>query len=104
MMHAGSIEGQAPFTAEGIIARQKYETPGGEGGNQHPRQDSEKGIEGPAVVAKETVESAPVAIADLATGVDAFGDKAVSRGEDPARNDIEEKDGGGLGKEAEEFP
>jgi len=54
-------------------------------------------------MAEEAVEAAPVTATDLSTGEDTFGDEAVSRGKDPAGNDVEEEDSGGLGKEAAEL-
>jgi hypothetical protein len=80
MMHAGAVEGQAAFTAQGIIAGQKNGTGASEDSDQQFGQELEKEIECPAIVAEEAMEAAPVAVTDLATGEDAFGDEPVSGG------------------------
>ena len=93
VMHAGAVEGQAAFAAEGVVDGPEESGPRGEDGDDELGQGHGEGVEVPGGVAEEAMEPAPVADADLAAGEDDLGDVAVAVGEDPAGDDQRRRSG-----------
>ena len=90
VMHAGAVEGQAAFAAEGVIDGPEEGGPRGEDRDDELGQGHGEGIEVPGGMAEEAMEPGPVADADVAAGEDDLGDVAVAMGEDPAGDDHDE--------------
>jgi len=73
-MHAGAVEGQSAFAAEGVVDGPE------EGGARREDRDDQfgqaqrEGIEVPGGMAEETMKPRPVSVADIAAGEDDLGD------------------------------
>ena len=89
-MHAGAVEGQSSFAAEGVVDGPEESGTGGEDGDDQFGQEQGQGVDVPGGMAEEAMEPAPMAVADVAAGEDDLGDIAVTMGENPARDDLHE--------------
>ena len=102
VMHAGAVEGQPAFAAEGVVDRPEEGGPRGEDRGDELGEGHGEGVEVPGGVAEEAMEPGPVADADLAAGEDDLGDVAVAMGEEPAGDDQREGLVGGCGEDGGE--
>ena len=89
-MHAGAVEGQPAFAAEGVIDGPEEGGARGEDRDDQLGQAHGEGVDVPGGVAEEAMEPRPVSVADMAAGEDDLGDEAVPLGEDPAGDDDHE--------------
>ena len=94
VMHAGTVEGQAAFAAEGVVDGPEESGARSENGDDELGEVHGEGVEVPGGVTEEAMEPAPVADTDLAAGEDDLGDIAVTVGENPTRDDDREGLGG----------
>ena len=102
VMHAGAVEGQSAFAAEGVVDGPEESGPRGENRHDELGEDHGELIEVPGGVTEEAMEPAPVADADLASREDDLGDVAMAMGEDPAGDDQGEGLVSGRGKDGGE--
>jgi hypothetical protein len=98
VVHAGAVDGQAAFAAQGIVAGQFDEAQGGKGGEQQARQVIPQGIEAPASFAEEAVVTGVVAVVRRAAGQDQFGDETLPDRQAPAGEESLEGLETGLGE------
>ena len=89
-MHAGAVEGQSAFAAEGVVDGPEEGGPRSEKGEDQLGQAHGERIEVPSGMAEEAMKPAPVSVTDIASREDDLGDIAVTMGEDPARDDERE--------------
>lgn len=79
VVHAGAVNGQAPFAAQGIVAGQFDEPGRREGRQQDAGQHAPEEIEVPAGLAEEAVVATVVTVVSRATGQDQLGNEAAPR-------------------------
>ena len=89
-MHAGAVEGQSAFAAEGVVDGPVESGAWSDKGGDELGEVHGERVEVPGGVAEEAMVPAPVADADLAGGEDDLGDIAVTGGEDPPCDDERE--------------
>ena len=102
-MHAGAVDGQSAFTAEGVIDGEEQ----GAGGTKNARDEQGQAhvekIEIPGGVAEEAMKASPMALGDIAARKDDVGDVTMPMGEDPAGADLGEGPESRLGKSGAEM-
>ena len=72
VVHAGTVESQSSFAAEGIVDGPKQSGTGGQDGADQFGQEQRQGVQVPGGVAEEAMEPAPMPVADVAAGEDDF--------------------------------
>src|SRR3954452_21021878 len=102
-MHAGTVERESTFAAEGVIDGPDESSPWSEHRDDELGQVHGESVQIPGGVTEEAMEAAPVADTDLAAREDDLGDIAVTVGEDPAGDDPREGLEGGDGKDRREM-
>ena len=93
VVHTGTIERQPALSAEGVIYRPEQRSSRSKDRDNELSQDHGQGIDIPGGMAEEAMEPRPMAVADVAAGEDDLSDVAVSLGENPASDDLNESPG-----------
>ena len=89
-MHSGAIKGQAALAAEGVIHRPEECGSRSKDRYNELGQEHGQGVDIPGGMAEEAMEPRPMSVADIAAGEDDLGDVAVSLGQNPASDDLNE--------------
>ena len=101
-MHAGAVDGESAFAAQGVIDGEEECAVGTEDAYHKQREAHVEKIDIPGGVADEAMEATPMAVGDVAAGEDDVRDKAMAMGEDPAGTDLHEGAKGRLGENRSE--
>ena len=102
-MHAGAIERQSAFAAQGVIDGPQQD------GARRDQRGNELGevhgqdVDVPGGEAEEAMKAAPVSVVKVAAGEDDIGDVAMPMGEDPPRGNLDEGPKGRLGENGREL-
>jgi len=84
VMHAGAVDGQTTFAAEGVVASQFDEADRRKGSNQDLGQDLPKEIEIPTGLTEEAMVTTEVPAVCRTTGQDQLGNETAARRKAPA--------------------
>ena len=88
VVHAGAVESQSSFAAEGIVDGPKQSGTGGQDGADQFGQEQSQGVEVPGGMAEEAMEPAPVPVAHVAAGEDDLRQIAMPMRNDPASDNL----------------
>jgi len=90
VMHAGAVDGQPAFAAQGVIDGKQERAGGRKDACDEYGQAHVEEIEVPRSVAEEAMKACPMAVSDIAAGKDDVRDVAMAMGEDPPATDLRE--------------
>src|SRR5262245_51742700 len=89
-MHSCAIESQTSFTAKGVVDSPNQVCAGNQHCENQLGQKKSKGIEIPSGMIEEAMESAPVAVADVAATKDDLGRITMTMRKQRASDDFQE--------------
>ena len=102
-MHPRTIDGETAFATQSIIDGQQNRSGGTKHANDEDREKHAQVVEIPGGIAKETMESPPMSIADIAARENDVGDVSMSMRENPTGADLREGAEGWLGEDGNEM-
>ena len=102
-MHAGAVDGESAFAAQGVIDGEDDGAGGTKDAHNEQGEAAVEKIDVPGSVGEETMEACPMAVGDIAAGKNDIGDETMAMGEDPAGADLHEGAERGLGENGTEM-
>jgi hypothetical protein len=102
-MHADAEECKTAFATQGIIDSPQEQSARAKDLNQQPGQEKRQPVDVPGSMTEEAMKARPVAVADIATGEDDLGNKAMSLRQGPASEDLHKRSKRGYGEDKNEL-